>query len=902
MQRDAKNRLIGDLLTTTDAPSFQNFPADPALPDVRFHIFDQAAVGMVIASQSGQFLRVNQRFADIIGYTKEEIVGQLCAQATHADDRGHEAVSIAKLIGEEIDGDTWEKRYLRKDGSAVWCTLSLSLLSLEEDNCWQFLGVVQDISERKRSQETLEHSQALLRIAGNMAKLGGWMIDLPSQVLHWSDEVRAIHEAPPDFEPTLEKAIEYYPAQYRDQIVEQFTRCAKDGTSFDFEHELITLTGRRIWVQANGEAMRDQYGVIVRLQGALQDITARKESEASLAESQRRFRSMAGTFPFIVWTAQPDGRTDYINRVFDASTGGDQNSSSYVNWTPYLHPDDLPRCRNAWRTAVSTGHVYLEDYRLRETSGANYRWFRVRAEPVCDATGQIIKWYGTSMDITETKLLEQEARSLANRLNNTLESITDGFFIVDKDWTFKFINGQAARLLGRTREDLLDKDIRSEFPQLVGSGLEKKCLAAAKSGVPTYLKEHLLLSPDHWYDISVYPSEEGVAVYFRDVTQNRADLAQLRLLETAVSRLNDVVLITEAEPFDEPGPRILFVNEAFEKRTGYTQAEVIGKTPRILQGPKTQKAELERIRMAMNAWQPVRSELINYTKSGEEFWLELEIVPIADSKGWFTHWVAIERDITERKLAQQEILELNNDLEERVRQRTHQLEKVNKELGSFSYSISHDLRSPLSTIHGFGQLLLKSDGDRLSEKGKHYLSRICAGAINMGKLTDGLLALVQTSRVNLRREEVNLSMISSNVVKQLRDAEPDRVVDVRIQPDLMVNGDPTMLAVVMHNLIGNAWKYSSKTPHARLEIGSETADEGVPCIFVRDNGTGFEMTEMERLFEPFTRLHQDTDFKGTGIGLANVKGMVGRHGGRVWAESLPGEGAIFRFTLQAASL
>ncbi|MBG6078255.1 PAS domain S-box protein [Polaromonas sp. CG_9.11] len=870
--------------------------------ETRFHnFFERAAVGMVIVSESGRYLRVNQRFADIIGHTKEEIVGHLSAEATHPADREREAMSIAQLREGQSEALTWEKRYLRKDGNAVWCTFSLSMLSLEEDNHPQFIGVVEDISKRKCSEEVLRHSEVMIRIAGKAAKLGGWMLDLQSQLLHWSDEVRAIHEVPPDFEPTLAQAIEYYPQEYRHQVTEQVARCAEDGTPFNFEHELITATGRRIWVLAIGEAMRDQQGLIVKVQGVLQDITARKETQASLAETQRRFREMADTFPFMVWTAEPDGQIEFANRAFHVYCGGDQNTSSsnsgsHINWIPLIHREDRQHCLGAWETSVRTGTSYLVDYRLRESVSGEYQWHRVQADPVRDAAGKIVNWYGLATNINETKLLEQKTNILANRLKNTLESITDGFFILDGDWTFAFLNKEAAHMLDRTREGLLRKSFWSEFQQLVGTAVEDQFLEAARSGLPVHLNECQLLSPDGWYAISAYPSEEGMAIYFRDVTQTRAALAQLGLLESAVSHLNDIVLITEAEPFDGAGPRIVFVNKAFERHTGYTQAEVIGKTPRILQGPKTDRAELDRIVKALRAWQPVRVELINYTKDGREFWVELEIVPIADSKGWFTHWVSVQRDISERKRAQEAILR-HNDLEEQVKRRTRQLEAANKELEAFSYSISHDLRSPLSTINGFSQLLLKSDGDQFSEKGRHYLNRIRAGATNMGVLIDGLLSLAKISRAALNRQEVDLTAMSFKLVQELRDSEPNRVVDIDIQADLIINGDLAMVTVVMQNLIGNAWKYSSKASHAHVQIGSETLEGGMTCIFVLDNGAGFDMAYGDKLFEVFQRLHQDTEFKGTGIGLANVKRVVERHGGRIWAQAAPGEGATFRFTL-----
>ena len=861
------------------------------------NFFEQAAVGMVIASESGRFLQVNQRFADMLGYTRQEMAGGLCAEVTHADDREHEAACFEKLINKHTDAHTWEKRYVRQDGSVVWCALSLSLLSLQGDGTRQFVGVVEDISVKKRAQESLQRSQTMLRIAGNTAKLGGWILEVPGNVLHWSDEVRAIHEVADDFEPTLAQAFDYYPPEFRGQVMAYVKCCKDDGTPFSFEHELITATGKRVWVLAIGEAVRNDQGVIVAVQGAFQDINARKQAEASVQASQRRFREMADTFPFIVWTAEPDGNVNYKNHVFSDYIGLAQDNKSDIDWLSYVHPEDIGRCTAAWQTAVQTGGVYLIDYRLKEAASGDYHWHRVRAAPVRNVAGQIIKWYGTAIDMNETKSLEQQSKSFANRLNTTLESITDGFFILDKNWTFTFLNTQAERMLGRARQELLGKTFWLEFPPAPGTVFEQEYLKAIKEGVPVHFQDYYPPPLNCWFAVSAYPSEEGLAVYFRDVTQIRKDFSQLQLLRTAVSRLNDIVLITEAEPFDEPGPRIVFVNEAFERRTGYTQAEVIGKTPRLLQGPKTDRAELDRIGRALKAWQPVRAELINYAKSGEEFWLELDIVPIADSKGWFTHWVAVERDITERKLAQESILRLNSELEDRVERRTQQLAEANKELEAFSYSVSHDLRSPLATINGFTQLLLKSDKEQLSEKSKHYLNRIHAGSTKMGELIDGLLSLAKLSRGKMNRQEVDLTVMSSKMVQELRSAEPDRMVDVTIQTDLKVNGDATMVTVIMQNLIANAWKYSGKTLLARVEIGSETTADGVQCIYVRDNGAGFDMAYAEKLFEVFQRLHQDSDFKGTGIGLANVKRVVERHGGRIWAQAASGEGATFRFTL-----
>ena len=489
----------------------------------------------------------------IIGYTREEIVGNLCARASHPENCACEAALIAQLVNTQLDASSWEQRYLRKDGSAVWCTLRLSPLGLQGSGLRQFIGLVEDISEKKHSEISLQRSQAMLRIAGTTAKLGGWILDVPGDVLHWSDEVRALHEVAGDFELTLAQAVDFCPPEFRGQVMASIKHCEQDGTPFNFEHELVTAQGKRLWVLAMGEAVRDDQGAIVAVQGVFQDINARKQTEASLEACQCRFREVADTFPFIVWTAEPDGSVDYGNHIFSNYIGITQDSESDADWTHYVHPGDVEQSVKAWQTAVQAGTVYLTDYRLREAASGDYHWHRVRAAPVRDAAGQIVKWYGTAIDINETKSLEQQARSFANRLITTLESITDGFFILDKNWTCTFLNTQAERMLGRTRQELLGKTLWLEFPPAAGTVSEQQYYKAVKEGVPVHFQGYYLPPLDRWYAVSAYTSDEGLAVYFRVVTQTQKDLAQLQLLKTAVPRLNDIVLITEAEPFDEPG-------------------------------------------------------------------------------------------------------------------------------------------------------------------------------------------------------------------------------------------------------------------------------------------------------------------------------------------------------------
>ncbi len=246
-------------------------------------------------------------------------------------------------------------------------------------------------------------------------------------------------------------------------------------------------------------------------------------------------------------------------------------------------------------------------------------------------------------------------------------------------------------------------------------------------------------------------------------------------------------------------------------------------------------------------------------------------------------------------VTQEQLADLNASLEDTVEDRTRELQAANRELESFAYAVSHDLRAPLRAIDGFGLALLEDCGDELDERGRDYLRRVRAATQRMGELIDDILTLSRVSRAEMTREVVDLSALARNTIARMRDADPDRDVEVVIEPDVSARGDARLLRIALDNLLGNAWKFTSTQSQARIEFGCRRGDDG-PVYFVRDNGTGFDPRYANKLFKPFQRLHHDQDFEGNGIGLATVARVIDRHGGRVWADGAPGKGATFSFT------
>jgi PAS domain S-box-containing protein len=259
----------------------------------------------------------------------------------------------------------------------------------------------------------------------------------------------------------------------------------------------------------------------------------------------------------------------------------------------------------------------------------------------------------------------------------------------------------------------------------------------------------------------------------------------------------------------------------------------------------------------------------------------------------------LNREIVARRRSEEQVLHLNEELEQRIAERTNELQKAYRDMESFSYSVSHDLRSPLRSIHGFGQALLEDYGDRLDDTGRDYLRRVCTGALKLERLIDDLLEFSRVGRRAIRREEVSLSGLSGEIIEQLRSDQPGRRAGITIGEQIHAFCDAHLLRIALDNLLKNAWKYSGKVDCAHIEFGRLEQDHE-QVYYVRDNGAGFDMRYADKLFKAFQRLHSANDFAGTGIGLATVQRIIERHGGRIWADSEPGKGATFYFTLVPA--
>ena len=506
-------------------------------------------------------------------------------------------------------------------------------------------------------------------------------------------------------------------------------------------------------------------------------------------------------------------------------------------------------------------------------------------------------------DITERKRLEDELKKTSMQNELILASAGEGIIGLDLEGNQTFVNASAAAMLGHDVNELVGKQSHSTWHYARPDGsrypLEKCPVYAAYKDGTVHSGEEIFFRKDGTRfpvqftsrPISIDEKIVGAVLTFNDITERK--------------RIEEALLESEERfraTFDQaavgighvgPDGRLLRVNRKYCDIVGYSEEELKALTIQEITHPHDLEASM------IHFQQMLEGKLGSYSlekryvrKDGSFVWVNLTVSTVADPGGNLRFAVGVVEDITARKKAEEEIERLNTDLAARA----GELEAANRELEAFNYTVAHDLRKPLTVINSYTQVIKELCGNKLDEKCTGYLDETYKGTLRMNQLIDALLNFSRLAHVEPRREPVDLSAMAQEVAAELKLAEPERRVEFLIADGVSADGDAALLRVVLDNLLGNAWKYTGAREEGIIEFGTTEVD-GKPAWFVRDNGAGFAMADADKLFVPFQRLPGAEESRGFGIGLATVERIIRRHGGRVWAEGEPGNGAIFYFTL-----
>ena len=662
-------------------------------------------------------------------------------------------------------------------------------------------------------------------------------------------------------------------------------------------------------MNAFGGATYDNHGRVTGLYGTVQDITERKEIEAGLEKIRKELTVIKKTADEVSEFAE-----SVINTVREPLISLDQDlrvvtvSRSFCDFFKVTPEEtmgqliydlgnkqwDIPKLRELLETILPQKATF-DNYEVEhDFATIGRRTMLLNARQIERVLGKEKIILLAIEDITERKRMEEDLQKSEVRLRAVLDLTPFPIALVDvEDNHIDFWSNSALTLFGHTAPTASewfqiaypDPDYQLEVIDRWKASLEKARLSAQAVNVGAY-RVTCRDGSVRICDIFVAFLEGSLIVTFNDITErNNLELDNSRFA-AIVESADDAIIGKDLDGNIESW------NSGAEVVYGYKAKEIIGKSISLIMPPGHPDEYKELLTKRSSGDLIKNYETQRIRKDGQIIDVSLTMSLFKDTSGELIGSSTIAHDITERKEIE---AGLEKTRKEVVKARDA-AEASNKELAAFSYSVSHDLRAPLRSIDGFSQALLEDYHEKLDETGKANLELVRAATQKMGSLIDDMLKLSRITQSELKREAVDLSKMVLAIAEEHQKLNPDRSFDVTVQEGIMVQGDPYLMRIAMENLIGNAWKFTGKEVHPRIEFGT-TVKDGETACFVRDNGAGFDMAYVGKLFGTFQRLHTADEFPGTGIGLATVQRIIHRHGGRVWAEGEIGKGATFYFTL-----
>ena len=827
-------------------------------------------------------------------------------------------------------------------GGLVMFTDVTVLQRLQDDQALQF--------------RQLRDTQLKLIEAQRVGRIGNWEVNLVNGRAWWSDQVYKLFGVnPQSFDGSLQDLQRLLHPDDRAAHSVARELALSHRRQMNIEYRIVRPDGEVVWMHDIAEMRRGGDGQPAWFGGVVQDITDRKRAESDLVLLRKAVAHLNDVV--VIIEAGQAGKVApkfvFVNEAFERVTGYSAAESIGKTGAMLLGPSTDPVVLRRIRDAMEQWQPVREEL-VNYTRDGREIWVDVDVVPVADGKGGFSHWIAVGRDITERRQAsralmesERELQEFTRMLQRAAEAAQDITSRKSVQETLQAVVDRARLVIGCHQAVVsLDHDngwnqglralsvsdkhgsYRNSVPALDGSGVYA---VVCETGRPLRMTHEELLAHPRWRNFGgrQHPPLRGLlgvplvdrnggnigllllsdrdsgafserdeyatlelsqlasiaienALLFQQVRDSSADL-ETRIAERTVALSQQEAryrALADQAPevvwnVDDLG-NVTYLNRAWYELVGGEPGEWLGQrwVQRIHPDDRDEmRANWELSRANRSPYSGTRRV---QAQDGSYHTMSYKGVPVIGAQGGEVFWVGIDSDITEFKAIEQA------------------LRSSNQELEAFSYSVSHDLRAPLGAIGGFSRALSHRLEALDDERAHHFLARIQAGVVRMEQLIDALLALAKVVRAALRYESVDLSMLARETLEALREAQPERQVTVTVQDGLTALGDARLLRVALENLLGNAWKFTSQRQPATIEVG-QVADSKV--FFVRDNGVGFDMAYVDKLFGAFQRLHTEAEFPGTGIGLATVRRIVARHQGRVWGESQLGQGATFYFML-----
>jgi PAS domain S-box-containing protein len=838
-----------------------------SLEEELLHLFEALPDIICLTDFQGNFLKMNRSGCELLGYKEAEILGSSFAKFVHPEDvtETEEALKNIHSSGGVFKVDN---RFLTRSGSVRW----LSWYGNPQVGEQVIYASAKDVTEEKKLQE-------LVVDASQLAKIGGWELDLTAgedkDAMYWSPMVREILEVSEDYNPSLSGGFEFYSEPSKDRINAAVDKLILEGIEFDEELLLLTNSGKEKWVRCIGKSERIN-GKCSKIFGSFQDINSMKMTELRISE-------ILGSISDGFYALDGDWNFTYFNKEAENLLNRKSEEVIGKNFWKEFSQAVGTELEQVYRNVAAQGKAVSFEYQYPGT----HSWYEINTYPFGGGISSYFK------NIDEKRRAAEELQKAYREKINIIESIGDAFFTVDKQWTITYWNKEAERLMGRSRSSMLGRNLWKQYADLVATDFYAQCGAAMESSQNAAF-EVFYPTLNKWLEVAVYPSIDGLSVYFKDITRRKNTAMQI---VRANERFEKVTQATTDAIWDwDIENDLIFRGMGFEKFFGrnvqrnfksadfqqdcYHPDDLLG----IKESLKASLADPTR-----EKWQ-MEYRIIH--SSGEERTVIDKGMIIRNESGKAIRMVGALTDISERKKHEREVQELNQLLQRHIQE----LEVTNEQLEQFAFIASHDLQEPLRMISSFLNQIERKYGDQLDAKAHQYIHFATDGAKRMKRIILDLLEYSRAGKFAERPEQIDLNALIDEYKVLRRKLLREKKATLVFKNLPVVFGVKAPLIQTLHCLLDNAVTYSREPIPPKVEIrvtDCETHWE----LCVADNGIGIDSQFFDKIFIIFQRLHNRDQYEGTGIGLSIVKKHVESWGGKIGLESTPGVGSTFYFTI-----